>query len=257
MIKKQDLPKRVVGVIPARYHSKRLPGKPLALLNGYPLVYHVYIRAMQAKLDDLVIATDEEKVIEILSSLGCKVKLTSPNHLSGTDRVAEVARIIPANVYINIQGDEPLISPVLINDIRESLLTEPEIGIVTARKKLTLQEEINNPNVVKVVVDKNSRALYFSRAVIPALAQHFNNIAKVQHYKHIGIYGYQKETLFTLTSLPASSLELSESLEQLRALENGIAIKVIETDYDSIGVDTAEDLAEVDKILKAKGVNNA
>lgn len=239
----------VIGVIPARYHSTRFPGKPLALINGYPLVYHVYQRAVNSTLNDVIIATDDHRVAETCIKLNCKVMMTSTQHLSGTDRVAEVAARYKADAYINIQGDEPVIAPALINKLVKTLTDDQSIRMVTARKKITLLDEINNPNVVKVVVGLNDFALYFSRSPIPFKASHSNNNSPTHCFKHIGIYGYRRDTLLRLTSITASPLELIESLEQLRALENGIGIKVIETDYNSIGVDTVVDLKLVNELL--------
>jgi len=244
---------KAVGVIPARYDSTRFPGKPLALINNHPLVYHVYKKAIEAGLDKVVIATDDQRILNACQELECKVVLTSGDHRSGTDRVAAVAKNDDADIFINIQGDEPLIEPVLIDELVHVLSEEPTLDIATFKKAIRAEEEIESPHIVKVVVDKNGYAQYFSRSAIPYLADGKDEHRKKQYitfYKHIGIYGYRKSSLLRMAELPASPLELAESLEQLRALEHGMRIKVIETDYESIGVDTPEDLERVRAFIK-------
>ena len=245
---------RSVGVIPARYGSTRFPGKPLALINGYPLVYHVYLRAMKAGLDDVIIATDDERILKACQKLNCKVVMTSKKHNTGSDRVAEIAFNNSADFFVNIQGDEPVISPYLIDEVAQVLRNDSLIDIATARKRIQTKEEISNPNVVKIVVDINDNVIFCSRAAMPFLCNRDlnekNNITN--HFKHIGIYAYRREVLLSLAQLPPSPLELAESLEQLRALEYGFRMKAIETDYDSIGVDTPEDLEKVKKYIKEK-----
>lgn len=249
---------KTMGVIPARYESTRFPGKPLAHLDGYPLVYHVFRRACESDLDEVLVATDDERISEACQELGCRVVLTSKDHQSGSDRVAEVAGRCEADSLINIQGDEPLISPVLINELLHQLRSDPLVDMVTAKKRTPRFDEASNPNVVKVVTDNDGYALYFSRSPVPYVkgkngARHPNAMgaAGTQWFKHIGIYGYKREALLRLQHLPPSDLELAESLEQLRALANGMRIRVIETEYDSLGVDTPEDLEKVRKIVAA------
>lgn len=242
---------KVVGVIPARYASTRFPGKPLALINNYPLVYHVYSKAKKAQLDDVIIATDDNRILDSCLKLGCKVVLTSTQHLTGSDRVAEVAKNYEADIFINIQGDELLITPSLINKIAQILKDNKFLDIATARKKIQVQEELDNSNVVKIVVDNNNNVLYFSRMAIPFNVNKADSKRgkDIDYYKHVGIYGYRKDALLRFTALPPSPLELCESLEQLRALENDFSIQAIETNYDSIGVDVPEDLERVKKLL--------
>ncbi|OIO39298.1 MAG: 3-deoxy-manno-octulosonate cytidylyltransferase [Candidatus Omnitrophica bacterium CG1_02_49_10] len=236
-----------VGIIPARYDSTRLPGKMLADIAGKPMIQHVYERAKAARLlDDLYVACDDDRVMEAVKSFGGKAVLTSKGHSSGTDRLTEVANPIDARVIINIQGDEPLIHPTMIDGLVEAMNKDKGITIATVIKETLDRGVLDNPDTVKVVIDKDGYALYFSRSPIPAVRS-ASNTAKF--YKHIGIYGYTKDFLFTFTNLPPSPLEKSESLEQLRALENGYRIKTIETKFDTISVDTERDLEKVRKVL--------
>lgn len=240
----------VIGVVPARYSSTRFEGKVLADILGKPMLQHVWERAKQALLlDDLIIACDDERVANVASEFGAKVVLTAKAHTSGTDRIAEVVNPIDVRIVINIQGDEPLIHPTMIDDVARTLLDDSSISIATIMKKIETPEFIDDPNVVKVVVDKNNFALYFSRATIPYHAKN-SEVQSPVYYKHIGLYGYTKDFLFIYKNLPVSKLENIERLEQLRALEEGYRIKVIETKYDTIGVDTPEDLRKVKDYLE-------
>ncbi|MEW6100943.1 MAG: 3-deoxy-manno-octulosonate cytidylyltransferase [Candidatus Omnitrophota bacterium] len=234
-----------IGVIPARFSSTRFEGKVLADIFGKPMLQHVWERAKEAlTLEDLIIACDDERVAEVAASFGAKVALTSKGHLSGSDRIAEVINPLDAKVVINIQADEPLIHSTMIDAVASALLNDKDAAMATIMKRISDPRQINDPNVVKVVVDKNNFALYFSRAAIPFLSQ-TSEIGQAVYFKHIGLYGYTKDFLFTYRNLPASRLEKTEKLEQLRVLEEGFRIKVIETKYDTLGVDTPEDLEKV------------
>jgi 3-deoxy-manno-octulosonate cytidylyltransferase (CMP-KDO synthetase) len=240
----------VIGIIPARYSSTRFEAKVLADILGKPMIQHVWERAKQAfLLDDLIIACDDERVADVAREFGAKVALTAKGHASGTDRITEVINPLDVKVVINIQGDEPLIHPTMIDNVARALLDDESISIATIMQKIEDPSLINDPNVVKVVVDRNNFALYFSRAGIPFCAAN-SEVKSPVYYKHIGLYGYTKDFLFTYRNLPVSSLEKIELLEQLRVLEEGFRIKVIETSYDTIGVDTPEDLEKVKAYLK-------
>ncbi|MFH1381175.1 MAG: 3-deoxy-manno-octulosonate cytidylyltransferase [Candidatus Omnitrophota bacterium] len=240
---------RVIGVIPARWKSERFEGKVIAKLMGKPLIQHVWERAKESHvLEDLIVATDSEEVIRVVKSFGGKAVFTSKDQPSGTDRIAEVVNPIDAEVIINIQGDEPLIHYTMIDGIASALLEDKSVPMATVIRRITDKYELSNPNVVKVVVDKDGFALYFSRSQIPYIRGRENETA--YSYKHIGIYAYTKDFLFTYTNLPKSNLEDAEKLEQLRVLENGYKIKTIETDFDTIGVDTPEDLMKVEERLR-------
>lgn len=241
---------RVVGVIPARYSSTRFEGKVLADILGKPMLQHVWERAKESSLlDDLIIACDDDRVAGAAKEFGAKVAMTAKGHVCGTDRIAEVVNPLEVDIIINIQGDEPIIHTTMIDSLARALLEDKTISMATIIKKIKEPEVVNDPNVVKVVVDKNNFALYFSRAAIPYLMPN-SEIKFPVFYKHIGLYGYTKDFLFTYKSLPASNLEKMERLEQLRVLEEGFRIKTIETKYDTIGVDTPEDLEKVKEYLK-------
>ncbi len=240
----------VVGVIPARYSSTRFEGKVLANIAGKPMLQHVWERAKQAiVLDDLIIACDDERVAKVAQEFGAKVIMTAKAHTSGTDRIAEIINFLDVKIVINIQADEPLIHPVMIDTVAQALLDDKAVQMATLMKKIDCPEEINDPHVVKVVVDKNNFAIYFSRAPIPYLAQS-SGVKSPVYYKHIGLYGYTKDFLFIYKNLPVSILESIEKLEQLRVLHEGIKIKVIETKYETIGVDTPEDLEKLKGYLQ-------
>lgn len=242
---------RIIGVIPARLHSTRLPRKVLLDICGKPLVWHVYQSAKKAKkLDDLVVAADHPEIVNVLSSLDIPVILTSDKHQSGTERVGEIARKMPADAYINIQGDEPMIAAANIDLLAGKLRSDRKVALVTLRCPLTEREEIVNPNNVKVVTDRNGRALYFSRFPIP-----FDRDGKmkgIKFFKHIGLYGYRRDALQAIVRMKPSSLEKAEKLEQLRFMENGLDIFVLETRFSSVGVDTEADLLKVRKLMGKK-----
>lgn len=235
------MPTRILGVIPARFASSRFPGKSLAPLAGKPVLQHVYERASQARyLTNLIIATDDDRIAKAARMFGAQVQMTRPDHLSGTDRVAEVAASDHAAVIVNIQGDEPLIDPAAIDAATLALLDDPELSMATLSKRIEVPSEVNNPNVVKVVANLAGDAIYFSRCPIPYLRD-----GGAIHYKHIGLYVYRREFLLAYSGLPVGPLEQAERLEQLRAIENGYRIRVVETEYESLGVDTPEDLERI------------
>ena len=240
-----------IGIIPARYQSTRLEGKVLKDLLGKSVIRHVWENAKHAAtLDDLIVATDDERIKAEVLGFGGKAVLTAKEHKTGTDRLREVVNSIDVKVVVNIQADEPLLHPSMIDEIVRPLLEEKDIVMTTLRKKITDPEDLKNPNVVKVVCDKNGYALYFSRSPIPYPL--FTEGAA--HYKHIGLYAFTKDFLFTFTNLPASSLEEAEGLEQLRVLENGYRIKVATTEFDTIGIDTAEDLERAKEVLISRRI---
>lgn len=239
---------KVIGVIPARYGSSRFPGKPLANLCGKPLIVHVYDRALKSNLlSKLIVATDDERIQSSVRTYGGETVMTRIDHQSGTDRIAEAVENLAADIVVNIQGDEPLIEPEMIDEVVMPLLEDESVWMATLKKKITSQDEMDNPNVVKVVTDKNDFALYFSRSLIPYPRK---KSIKSDFYKHIGIYAYRKEFLLKLTKLPIRCLEKVEELEQLRVLENGYRIKVAETKFDTVAVDTPEDLVKVEQLMK-------
>lgn len=234
----------VVGAIPARYASTRLPGKPLRTIAGKTLIEHVYRRAeAAAELDRVVVLTDDERIGQAVSDFGGRYELTPGDCASGTDRIAFAARRWEAAAVVNIQGDEPLIDPAAINRLAIHLKEQTD-GMVTLAAPAD-ERDLQDPNVVKVVTDLGDRALYFSRAQIPFCRS--GSVAR--SWKHIGIYGYKRETLLRLADLPPSPLEQHESLEQLRALENGIEIRVLRIERAWRGVDTMRDLEEVEALL--------
>ena len=242
----------VVGIIPARYASTRFPGKPLALIAGKPLIQRVVEQCKKAtSLSEVVVATDDERIYSAAAKF-CRVEMTSPNHPSGSDRIAEAAGKIECDAIVNIQGDEPMIEPSVI-DVVAGALEHCEMSTAATRIKDT--GDLMNPNVVKTVVNAAGHALYFSRRTIPYLREAASSstseqLAAFAFLKHLGIYGYRRETLLRLVKFPVSPLEQAEKLEQLRALENGIEIAVVRVDYDSVGVDAPEDVERVEKLLK-------
>ena len=243
---------KIVGIIPARFASTRFPGKPLAPIAGKPLIQHVVEQCQKAKsLSEIVVATDDERIASAAKKF-CRVEMTHADHPSGSDRIAEVAGRIPCDAIVNIQGDEPLIDPTVIDVVAGALAQEEMSTAATPIKNLA---ELENPNVVKVVVNAAGRALYFSRRTIPYLREAANRpvpeqLAAFPFLKHLGIYGYRPGTLLRLVKLPVSPRENAEKLEQLRALENGIQIVVVQVNYDSVGVDTPEDVEWVERYLK-------
>jgi 3-deoxy-manno-octulosonate cytidylyltransferase (CMP-KDO synthetase) len=239
---------RIVGVIPARLASTRLPRKVLRNMAGEPMLAWVY-RAAKAcpALDDVIVATDNAEVQQLCDQHGWRCIMTSPDLPSGTDRLYAVSRIVDADIYVNIQGDEPLLLPGHITAIL-ALFTSPHVDVATPKVRCT-PEDIANPNAVKVVTAIDGRALYFSRATIPFDRDGTGNVT---YWKHLGLYAYRRAALERFAALPPSELELSERLEQLRLLDNGISIYVAETEHDTIGVDTEDDLRRVEAILLAR-----
>ena len=237
-------------IIPARYGSSRLEGKPLIEVNGKPIIQWVYEKAQQAKLADMIIvATDDERILNAVKAFGGGVEMTSVNHKCGSDRIREVAERHPEISYIvNLQGDEPLIKPESIDAVAKNVQEDENADISTLIRVLTDEVEINNPNLVKCVVDNNGYALYFSRSKIPFE----RNYGIATFYGHLGIYGYKREALMKMTSLEQTPLERTESLEQLRALENGMKIKTSVVDFVPVGIDTLEDLEKFKEIISQK-----
>jgi 3-deoxy-manno-octulosonate cytidylyltransferase (CMP-KDO synthetase) len=238
----------VIGVIPARFQSVRFGGKPLALLAGQPMIQHVYERASKSTLlTSLAVATDDKRIFDAVVGFGGTAVMTSPDHRSGTDRVAEVAAATDADVVVNIQGDEPFISPLVIDQLVEPFHSEPAVEMTTLMREIENDIDLNDPNVVKVVTDRAGYALYFSRSVIP-YARHATCIART--FEHIGLYAYRKSFLDDYSNLEPTALEQTEGLEQLRVMEHGKRIRVIETsDHLGLSVDTPSDLARAEAFL--------
>ncbi|NIQ97034.1 MAG: 3-deoxy-manno-octulosonate cytidylyltransferase [Desulfuromonadales bacterium] len=244
----------VTAIIPARYASTRFPGKPLADIHGKPMIQLVYEGASRSELvDRVIVATDDQRILRAVNDFGGEAVMTRADHPTGTDRLAEAARDIETDLVVNVQGDEPLIDPRMIDLAVEPLLADPAISMGTLKCPIETVAEYLNPNVVKVVTDRQGFALYFSRAAIPHprdfaedLAAHFYRFAA---FKHIGLYVYRKDFLLSYPELPPTPLEQLEKLEQLRALELGVKIRVVETELTSTGVDMPEDLARVKAIL--------
>jgi len=240
-----------VGIIPARYRSVRFPGKALADLMGKPLIQHVYQRSLMAgSLSRLVVATDDDRILQVVKGFGGEALMTSPDHPSGTDRLAEVAGKLFAPLYVNIQGDEPLVDPRDIDAVVEALRSDPTVQMATLRRAINDERDFRSPHVVKVVVDRAGRALYFSRSPIP----HSREDREFQAYRHLGLYAYRRELLLEFAGAPSGALEKWEQLEQLRVLEMGRFIRVLDACGESIGVDTPEDLRRV-KVLLGQSAN--
>jgi 3-deoxy-manno-octulosonate cytidylyltransferase (CMP-KDO synthetase) len=244
----------VVAVIPARYASQRLPGKPLVDLLGKPMIQRVYEQAKRARLlDRVVVATDDQRIVGVVQAFGGDVIMTSADIKSGSDRVAAVARVIDGDIFVNVQGDEPLIAPDMIDQAVRVVLDDLKAQVGTLAKKIDSVADLQNPSIVKVVVGPDSNALYFSRSTIPFVRDEADQKKWLTHQtflKHIGIYVFRKEFLLKYSQLPESPLERAERLEQLRILEHGFHIKVGITTYDSIPIDTKEDMEKVIGLLK-------
>ena len=242
--------KHTVAVIPARYASTRFPGKALADIAGRPMIEHVYARATSARnIDAVIVATDDPRIADAVTKFGGEVRMTRSDHLTGTDRLAEVAAGLDCDLIVNVQGDEPLIEPDSIDAAIEPFRDDPGLMMSTVCTHMSAGEAVTDPNVVKVVSDVRGFALYFSRSPIPYPRGTASGESGA--HKHLGLYVYRREFLRTVAALDPTPLERRESLEQLRVLENGFAIKVIETRHDSIGVDTPEDLEHVRRLLTA------
>ncbi len=241
---------KAIGVIPARYGSTRLKAKVLADILGKPLIQHVWEGARRSQyLDDLYVATDDERVKVVCEGFGAKVVMTSPDCQSGSDRVIDVIKDMSAAHVLNIQGDEPLIDGSIIDGLIAALRKEKEAPVATVIKPIVKEEDLSNPNIVKVVVDRKGYALYFSRSTIP-FNREAASFSTLKYYKHLGIYAYQKSFLMSFKKLPRSILEETEKLEQLRVLEAGYKIKTTLTDRETLSVDTAEDLDKVKAFLR-------
>jgi 3-deoxy-manno-octulosonate cytidylyltransferase (CMP-KDO synthetase) len=240
---------KVVGIIPARWGSTRFPGKALHGIAGKPLIRHVWERCREADcFDQIVIATDDMRIAEVGFNFGAEVAVTAADHPSGTDRIAEVARKLKkATIILNIQGDEPLVDPALLERLTRKLKDNRNIPIVTAATPVSLEESLSEHHV-KVVLDRKGDALYFSRSCIPFR----RGINDLQTYKHLGIYGYRRKALLDFVRMSPGDLEQAEQLEQLRALENGLKIRVVVSEINSIGVDTPEDATEVERIILSR-----
>lgn len=240
--------KKIVAVIPARYQSSRFPGKPLALIVGKPMIEHVYTGVRTVKdISDVIVATDNTKIFDTVIAFGGKAVMTDECSC-GTERVYEAIKDMDCDVVLNIQGDEPLIRSEMIQEVINAFSDE-DVYMATLKKKIELQKDVDNPNNVKVITDVNNNAIYFSRYPIP-----YNRDGRnVNYYKHLGVYGYTKTFLEKYVKMPRTELEMIESLEQLRVLENGYDIKVMETEYESIGVDAPEDIELVEREMKKFG----
>jgi 3-deoxy-manno-octulosonate cytidylyltransferase (CMP-KDO synthetase) len=241
---------KVVVVIPARFGSTRLPGKPLVSLNGQPMIQRVYDRAKSARrVDRVIVATDDDRILKAVTSFGGEARMTRPDHRTGTERVAEVAAHEAGEVFVNVQGDEPLLDPAAIDTAVAALLEESQATVATVATPIKIPSDIMDPNVVKVVLDFDDNALYFSRAPIPWVRDTGNSI-QVRHLKHLGLYAFQRDALLEYPTFPQGELERIEQLEQLRWLENGAKIRVAEVEHDAVSVDVPEDVARVEKLLQ-------
>lgn len=241
---------RIAAIIPARYASTRFPGKPLVPILGIPMIERVYRNVSQSKsIHDVWVATDDPRIEEVVFGFGGKCIMTSKDHQTGSDRLAEAAEKLDVDLVVNVQGDEPLIRGEALDPLIELFFQDGSLQMATLKSKISDPEEIHNPNVVKVITNKFDEAIYFSRNPIP-----YNRDGRnVEYYKHIGVYAYTRDFLLKFVSMPQTELELAESLEQLRALENGIKIKVAETNIKPIGVDTPQDISKVEAFLLAAG----
>ena len=241
-----------IAIIPARYAATRLPGKPLVSLAGKPMIQRVWERARSAKkISRVIIATDDERIVQAAAAFGAEAVMTRPEHRSGTERVAEVAATSVRDgeeIFVNVQGDEPLIEPAAIDTLVEAIESDESVSVATLMVPIAKPADIMDPNVVKVVLDFDGNALYFSRAPIPWVRDR-NAPVHVQHMKHLGLYAFRRAALLDFPTLPLGDLERIEQLEQLRWMENGYKIRVAETQHDSVSVDVPEDVARVEKLL--------
>jgi len=244
---------KVVCIIPARFESTRFEGKPLADLCGRPMIQHVYERVLKSgSVSQAAVATDDDRIYRTVVNFGGRAVMTAADHKSGTDRIAEAVaglKLNPDDIVLNVQGDQPLFEPVQIDEVVQPLLEDPAIVMATLIYRILRAEEITHPNAVKVVVDRDGFAIYFSRATIPYVRDPGQ---AANYYKHHGIYAYRRSFLETFTRLPQGVLERLEALEQLRSIEHGYKIKVVETIYDSVEVDTCEELARVARIIEGR-----
>jgi len=245
-------PPRVVVVIPARYGSTRLPGKPLVSLVGKPMIQRVYERARLAqRVNRVIVATDDDRIVKAVEEFDGEARMTRHDHRTGTERVAEVAAHETGDIYVNVQGDEPLLDPAAVDAAVSALLEEPQAAIATVATPIRTPADIMDPNVCKVVLDFDENALYFSRAPIPWVRDTGGHV-QARHLKHLGLYVFRRDALLEYPTLPQGELERIEQLEQLRWLENGWKIRVAEVAHDAISVDVPEDVARVEKLLTGK-----
>jgi 3-deoxy-manno-octulosonate cytidylyltransferase (CMP-KDO synthetase) len=241
---------RFVVVIPARYGSTRLPGKPLVTLAGKAMIQRVYERARMARrADRVIVATDDDRIVKAVETFGGEARMTRPDHRTGTERVAEVAAHVEGEVFVNVQGDEPLLDPGAIDAAVNALLEEPAASVATVATPIKTPADIMDPNVVKTVLDFDGNALYFSRAPIPWVRDTAGKV-QIRHLKHLGLYAFRRDALLEYPTLPQGDLERAEQLEQLRWLENGWKIRVAEVEHDAVSVDIPEDVARVEKLLQ-------
>jgi 3-deoxy-manno-octulosonate cytidylyltransferase (CMP-KDO synthetase) len=239
----------VLAVIPSRYASSRFPGKALAMISGKPMIQHVVERVRVARLlTAIVVATDDVRIKSAVEAFGGEAVLTRSDHRSGTDRVAEVAVQRHAEIYVNIQGDEPLINPGVVDAVVAEMLEDDSIQIATPCVPIEIANDVMDPNITKVVRNFDGDALYFSRAPIPWVRDPHASVV-AQHYKHVGLYAFRRDTLLEFPTLPPGEIEVIEQLEQLRWLENGFRIRVVETDYDAVSVDVPKDIERVEQLL--------
>jgi 3-deoxy-manno-octulosonate cytidylyltransferase (CMP-KDO synthetase) len=245
----------VWAVIPSRYAAVRLPGKPLVSIAGKPMIQHVWERVSRAtKLAKVVVATDDERIRAAVKAFGGEAIMTRSDHRSGTDRVAEVAVNAHADIFINVQGDEPLVAPEAVDALVEAIAEDESVQLATLAVPLQNPKDIMDPNIVKVVLDFNGDALYFSRAPIPWVRDTASSV-HARHLKHLGLYAYRREALIDYQTLPPGDLERVEQLEQLRWMENGYKMRVAETEHDAVSVDVPEDVARVEKLIREAGAN--
>ena len=244
---------KVVGIIPARYASTRFPGKPLALIKGKPMIQRVYEQALKSQLDEVVVATDDVRIADAVMDFGGRYVLTDPNHRSGTDRCREALDLLDKqyDAVVNVQGDEPFIDPRQINQVME-LISRDDTQLASLAKKIVDEDELFSPNTVKVVMEKQGNALYFSRNPIPYMRNVDRNewLKNGVFYKHIGIYAYKSETLRRVAEMQPTALEVSESLEQLRWLENGLDIRIGITDTENVSIDQPRDIEKAEKFAE-------
>jgi 3-deoxy-manno-octulosonate cytidylyltransferase (CMP-KDO synthetase) len=240
-------------IIPARYASTRFPGKIISELNNKPIIQWVYERAIKTTADSVFVATDDQRIVDVVESFGGQSIMTSTDHTTGTDRIWEAVQSVDADIIINVQGDEPLIPTEVISELIAIMESDSSIKMATVAVACNRDDVADNPNVVKVVFDNNNYALYFSRSIIPM--QRVGGV-DTPVYRHWGIYAYRRETLESIVSFPPGRLEQCEMLEQLRVMENGIRIKIIISDIETIGIDTPEDLVEAEAYIKKHSITN-
>lgn len=248
----------ITAVIPARFASVRFPGKALALIDGKPMIQHVYERTLRASLiNSVIVATDDERIHQAVTAFGGDCRMTRQNHETGTDRLAEVAETITADIIVNVQGDEPLIAPEMIDQAIQPLIADPSLRMGTLKTRIRCLHDFLSPNVVKVVTDRDGNALYFSRSPLPFFRDKWKDLkdesfdsGKLLCFKHVGLYVFRRDFLVEFAAMTPTFLEVSEKLEQLRAVENGVRIRVVETEFESIGVDTPDDLVKARERFK-------